>query len=111
MEKTRKFTKRLSVSGKGFDQTVEMDLISGLGSITMMEIEDVPFVWCISKDNIPMLEIPNVLAEMEDSLFEYGNKETGDLMVDTLIEKGFFEVTELSFDYEIDNMIDDEPEG
>lgn len=109
MEKTRTFKKELVMAGKSFEEKVVMDLVTGLADITIMENDEVPFVYCLTRPQIEVLSIPIVLAELEDEVHIYANKQNGDLLVDTLLENGFIEEIEMTTQELFDIVVGNEP--
>jgi len=106
MEKTRTFIKRMAFGKKAFEMKVDLNLITDKSDVWLCEIEDVPFVFSISRPGVENRYLIQVIAELEDLAQEYANKSNINLMVETLAEKGF---TEALSDIEFE--IDDEPEG
>jgi hypothetical protein len=96
MEKNRVFKKEFSVRSKTFEETVTLDEVTGLSTVQIMEINTDAFRYCVTAHNVSADDLFMTIASLHDSAFEHGNKTMNDLIVDTLNDKGFTEMTEFA---------------
>jgi len=91
---------------KAFEMKVDLNQITDKSDVWLCEIEDVPFVFSISRSGVENRHLIQTIAELEDLAQEHANKSNVNLMVETLAEKGFIETLPA-----VEFEIDDEPEG
>jgi hypothetical protein len=106
MEKNRKFERDYDFDNKKFNMRIVMDPITGMSDVWMCEIDSTPFVYSTTATNVHKDDLFGVISKMEDGAQEYAIKPDLDLVMETIIEKGFHEIVET-----LATFMDDEPEG